>query len=57
MLWWTECNVWWSNRSAVATCEHASSASLSNCLQLMGGDAELEELSRYDLGNSRHMAP
>jgi hypothetical protein len=41
----------------VATCEHASSASLSTRLQLMGGDAELEEWGRYGPGNSECMAP
>jgi hypothetical protein len=41
----------------VVTCEHASSASLFTRLQLMGGDAELGELSRYSLGNSGRMAP
>jgi hypothetical protein len=57
MLRWTEANVWWSNHSALATYEHASSASLSTCLQLMGGDAKLEELGRYGPSHSGLMAP
>jgi hypothetical protein len=57
MLWWTEPSVWWSNYSTMATCEHASSTSLSTRLQLMGGDAQSEEPGRYGPGNSALMAP
>jgi hypothetical protein len=57
MLWWTKASVWWSNRSAVVTCDHASSASLSTRLHLTDGDVESEEPSRYGLGHSGHMAP
>jgi hypothetical protein len=41
----------------VVTCERASSASLSTCLQLTGGDTVSKEPVRYAPGNSRCMAP
>jgi hypothetical protein len=43
--------------STVVTYKHASSASLSTSLQLMGGATESEEPGKYDLGNSEPMAP
>jgi hypothetical protein len=46
MMRWTEANASWSNRSTVATYEHADSTTFSTCLQLMGGDAELGGPSR-----------
>jgi hypothetical protein len=57
MLWWTEANASWSNRSATATYEHANSASFSIRLQLTGGDMEPKEPSRYRSGNPRLMVP
>jgi hypothetical protein len=57
MLQWTKASVRWSNRSAVVTCEHASSTSLSTHLQLMSGDMESEESGRYGPNNSGRMAP
>jgi hypothetical protein len=57
MLQWTKGSALWSNHSAVATCEHANSASFSTRLQLTGRDAEPEEPCKYVPGNPGLMAP
>jgi hypothetical protein len=57
MLWLTEASVWWSNRPAMVTCDHASSALLPTRFQLTSEDAESEELGGYGLCNSGRMVP
>jgi hypothetical protein len=57
MLRSNEASVWWSNRSTVVTYEHASSASFSTYLQLLGGHVELRELGRYEAVLLETLAP
>jgi hypothetical protein len=57
MLRWTGAKASWSNRSGEATCEHTHPISSSTRLQLMGGDEESGEPSRYSSDTPRFMAP
>jgi hypothetical protein len=57
MLQCTEASVWWSNHSTLATCEYASSASLSTRLQLTSGNAESNEPGRYGATLPEMLAP